>query len=447
VSDSSIEGPPRPRQSARKASVAGLLGTAIEGYDFAVYAYLVVFLAPLFFPAGNQAVGILAALLALGAGFLGRPLGGLFFGRLGDRYGRRFTLIVTIAVMGTSTFAMGLLPTYDSIGVWAPILLVLLRLVQGFSVGGELMGAATFVTEHSTPRNYGLLSAVVPFGNALGGALAPGVVGIVTLFVADDLMGAWGWRIPLLLSLPLTIVVFVLRRRLHESPEFGTLAEREDPTRATPIREVFTAHRRALLQVVGLSTSVMFIGLFALSYIPLDLQFAGGRTPGEAARYASVAMFCAMPCQLLMGRLVDRFGRYRIQMIMLCVSAVAVFPLLYVIGNAERSGIGVPITYVLFVLVAATVSIPAFGTFTALFPTRVRYTGAALGFGVGSVLGSGFGPFLSSLSAQATGSRYAPGFLLVGVAVIGLFAMWTTRGSRAVPTAVPTETIEEKRPV
>ncbi|MEQ3549731.1 MFS transporter [Pseudonocardia nematodicida] len=435
MSTSARDTSPTTRQSTRRASVAGLLGTAIEGYDFAVYAYLVVFIAPLFFPAENRAIGILAALLALGAGFLARPLGGIYFGRMGDRYGRRFTLVVTITIMGTATFLMGLLPTYDSIGIMAPILLVLLRFVQGFSVGGELMGAATFVTEHSSQKNYGFLSAIVPFGNALGGALAPGVVGIVTLFVADDLMGAWGWRIPLLLSLPLTVLVVVLRRRLHESPEFGNLARRRDTTAATPVAEVLKHHRRALLQVIGLATAVMFIGLFALSYIPLDMQFAGGRSAGEAARYASIAMFCAMPCQLLMGRTVDRFGRYRVQLVMFCASAAAVFPLLYVIGNADRLGVLAPITYVLFVCIAATVSIPAFGAFTALFPTHVRYTGAAIGFGIGSVMGSGFGPFLSSLSAEVSGTRYAPGFLFVGIAVIGLLTTWSTRPRSHTATA------------
>ena len=193
---STAEAPaPANHQSARRAGTAGMLGTMIEAYDFAIYTYLVVFTAPLFFPADNPSTG-----------FLARPLGGLFFGRLGDRRGRRFTLIATVVTMGTATFVIGLLPTYATIGVLAPVLLVFLRLLQGFSAGGELMGSATFVTEHGTKRNYGFLASITPLGNALGAALAPAVVGVVTLVIADDLMRDWGWRIPLLLSLPLTIL-------------------------------------------------------------------------------------------------------------------------------------------------------------------------------------------------------------------------------------------------
>ncbi|MEQ3549738.1 MFS transporter [Pseudonocardia nematodicida] len=428
------------RQSVRKAGTAGLLGTAIEGYDFAVYAYLVVFIAPLFFPAENRTVGILAGLLALGAGYLARPLGGLFFGRLGDRRGRRFALVVTITMMGSATFLMGALPTYESIGVWAPVLLVLLRIVQGFSVGGELMGAATYVTEHGTGRNHGVLSAIVPFGNSLGGALAPGVVGVVTLLIADQAMGEWGWRVPLLLSLPLTVLVLVLRTRLSDSPEFEKLAERQDVTTGSPVREVLAHHRAALLQVVVLSASVMFVGLFAVSYLTLDMQSTAGRSPGEAARIAAVASFCLMPCQLVTGRLVDRFGRFRLQVVLFAASACVVVPTMYTISDPGLPVAASVLVYVVFYCVAGCTFIPAFGAFTALFPTRVRYTGSALGFGIGSSIGAGFGPFLSSYSADLAGNRYAAAVLFVAVVVLGLVASWTMR-----PVAGPVAAMTPRR--
>lgn len=406
-----------------------MLGTMIEAYDFAIYTYLVVFTAPLFFPAENPTTGVLAALLALGAGFIARPVGGLFFGRLGDRRGRRFALIATVVTMGTTTFLIGLLPSYESIGVLAPILLVLLRLVQGFSAGGELMGSATFVTEHGTRRNYGFLSAITPLGNALGAALAPGVVGIVTLFLAGDVMASWGWRIPLLLSLPLTLLVLVLRTRLDDSPEFKKNAEREETTSKAPLRDVVTQYPLALARVVVLAASVLFIGYFASAYLPIYLQTAGGMSPGEAARFASVGMLAAMPCMLLTGKLVDRYGRQRTQITLLLLVAAAVFPMMYAVGSG--GGVLAVVGFIAFVCLGGAVAVPAFATFTASFPTRVRYTGAALGYGLGGALGAGFGPYLSALSAELTGSRYAPAVLVLVVSAVGLVLTSTMKDTTA----------------
>lgn len=432
------EATPRGHQSARKAGTAGMLGTMIEAYDFAIYTYLVVFTAPLFFPAENPTTGVLAALLALGAGFIARPVGGLFFGRLGDRRGRRFALITTVVTMGLATFAIGLLPTYETIGVLAPVLLVLLRLVQGFSAGGELMGSATFVTEHGTARNHGLLSAITPLGNALGAALAPGVVGVVTLLFAGDVMASWGWRIPLLLSLPLTVLVLFLRTRLDDSPEFKRNAEQEQTTSKTPFRDVVTQHPGALVRVVVLAMSVLFVGYFASAYLPIHLQTAGGMTPGEAARFASVGMLAAMPCMLLTGRLVDRYGRRHTQIALLLLVAAAVFPLMYAVSATEGHVVLAAVGFIVFVCIAGSVAIPAYSAFTASFPTRVRYTGAALGYGLGGALGAGFGPYLSALSAEVTGSSYAPAVLLLVVCAVGLAVASTTPDTSRAQVDTPT---------
>ncbi|MEJ2890642.1 MFS transporter [Actinomycetospora aeridis] len=433
----------RGHQSARRAGTAGMLGTMIEAYDFAIYTYLVVFTAPLFFPADNPSNGVLAALLALGAGFLARPVGGLFFGRLGDRRGRRFALIATVVTMGTATFVIGLLPTYATIGVLAPVLLVALRLLQGFSAGGELMGSATFVTEHGTRRNHGFLSAITPLGNALGAALAPAVVGVVTLVIADDIMGAWGWRIPLLLSLPLTVLVLVLRTRLDDSPEFKRSAEREETASRTPVRDVVRQHPLALARVVVLAASVLFIGYFSAAYLPIYLQTAGGLSPGEAARFASVGMISAMPCMLLTGKLVDRYGRQRVQILLLVLAAVVVFPMMAAVGAPEGAGVLGVAGFIVFVCIGGSVAVPAFASFTASFPTRVRYTGAALGYGLGGALGAGFGPYLSALSAELTGSRYASAALLLVVAAVGLVVAATMRDTTAAPTADPVPAVAD----
>src|SRR5262245_28020419 len=208
------------KRASRRAAIAGLLGSLIESYDFYVYSYLVVYTAVLFFRTDDPAIAILASLGVLGVGYIARPLGGVFFGHLGDRIGRRRTLVITVVVMGLATTAIGLLPTFDQIGAFAPILIVLLRLVQGFSAGGELIGSATYVAEHSVEGNRGRLASFTPMGVAIGTALAPAAVAVSALALAPDQMAAWGWRIPLLLSFPLTLVCLYYRSRLDDSPAF-----------------------------------------------------------------------------------------------------------------------------------------------------------------------------------------------------------------------------------
>ena len=166
------------RSLVRRASLAGFFGTAVEAYDFMVFTFLIAYLSPQFFPGDNPAAGVLSSLAVLGTGFLARPIGGIAFGRIGDRYGRRFALILTISGMGGATILMGLQPTHTAVGILAPILLVLTRLLQGFFAGGEQMGSATFVTEHASTANYGILSAMTPVGFAFGSMLAPLVVAV-----------------------------------------------------------------------------------------------------------------------------------------------------------------------------------------------------------------------------------------------------------------------------
>lgn len=413
-----------PRRLVRRAAVAGFLGTAIESYDFFLYAYLVVYTAPLFFPSEDPLLGILSALLALGSGFLSRPLGGLFFGRLGDRRGRRLALMTTIIGMGVVTTAMGSLPTYATIGAAAPVLLVLLRLLQGFSAGGELAGSTTFVSEHAHRGNHGLLSTVTPLGTSFGAVLAPGAVALTTLLLSEEVMRTWGWRVPLLLSLPLTLVCLVMRMRLEDSPEFERLV-RNDRIPPAPVRELLTRHPGALAKVVVLSATVLMIGYLMATYVPLFLQEQVGFSAGAAAGLASFYALAAIGLTIGAGLVIDRVGRRNTMVIVMGSLAVLFVPVLML---AKATGGHLLVTGIGFAVLSGlggAVGAPMYATLTAVFPARVRYTGAAFGFGLGSALGGGVGPWLAAQLSASTDNPYAGGLLASGAAVVAVVVVFT----------------------
>ncbi|MDN5915319.1 MAG: MFS transporter [Pseudonocardia sp.] len=425
---------------ARRAAIAGLLGTMIESYDFAVYAYLVVYTAPLFFPGGSTVTAVLSSLLVFAAGFVARPIGGFFFGRMGDRLGRRHTLVITVTLMGAATFAMGVLPTHGAIGLAAPVLLVLLRLLQGFSAGGELMGSATFVAEYSTAKRRGLFSAMTPLGFSTGVAVAPAVVALATL-VSGDQMATWGWRIPFLISLPLTILCLVYRVRLEDSPEFrAVVARQEVPT--SPVREVLREHWRAVLRVAALSVAVGLVGYTTAAYIPIYLQTTAGLPAATVSVIAAVALTLALPFALLSGVAVDRFGRQAVLVTVLVALLVTVVPIMLALGTAGTPIILVGVALWFLVGLAGAAPPPAYSAFTGLFPARVRYTGAAIGFNIGSVLGAGFAPYYAARLTAATGSPYAPALLLAAAAVLGI-AVITTAPRTDAGGLVPDRAAEE----
>ncbi|GAA1844253.1 glycine betaine/L-proline transporter ProP [Pseudonocardia ailaonensis] len=418
------------RKKVRRAQQAGFLGTLVEAYDFFVYTYLVLYTAPLFFPADNPTSGVLASLLTLGAGFLARPIGGLVFGWMGDRRGRRFTLLVTVTMMGGATLLIGLLPTYQQVGVLAPVLLVVVRLLQGFSAGGELMGAATYVSEHSSKGNRGRLSSVTPLGFTAGTVLAPAVVALVTLLVGPASMGSWGWRVPLLLSLPLAVLCLALRSRLDDSPEFEKLAEEQALAR-TPVREVVRHHFPALIRVILLGAVVLLSGYVVAGYVPVFLQQQAGIAPGTAATMAAVANCVGIPVVFAAGLLIDRIGKRPVMVLLLGTLTVVALPALMLIKHSGGVWILVVVAFAVLAALASSSSVPAYAAFTGLFPARVRYTGAAFGFGLGSALGAGFGPYLAAQLSVSTGNIYAPAFLMMGVSVIGIVVILTTPNTDA----------------
>ncbi|QMU21014.1 MFS transporter [Gordonia rubripertincta] len=428
MTDSAIEAPSP--AIVRRASLAGFLGTIVEAYDFFVYTYLIVYTAPLFFPSDDRIVGVLSSLLVLGSGFLTRPLGGLFFGRLGDRKGRRITLMITILGMGAATAAMGLLPTYEAIGIAAPALLVVFRLSQGFAAGGELAGSTTFVSEHSTKNNHGLLSTITPLGFSAGTAIAPAVVAVFAALLSEDVMGDWGWRIPMLLSIPLTLTCLLLRLGLEDSPEFKRLSAARQVPR-TPVRDLITGYWPQLVKVTLLSATVLMIGYIVAAFLPLFLQDQAGFAAGTTAAMASIAGVAAIVFTIVAGLVIDRLGRRNLMFVVLGALAVLFYPILSLMQASDGNFAVALLGFAVLGGLGGAAASPAYAALTATFPARVRYTGAALGFGLGSAIGGGFGPWLSAKLTATTGNIYSPAFLAIGAALIGI-AVIATLPSREV---------------
>ena len=418
--------------------MAGFFGTAVEAYDFMIFTFLIAYLSPQFFPSDDPAVGILSSLAVLGTGFLARPVGGIVFGRIGDRYGRRFALIFTITGMGGATALMGLLPTHSAVGMLAPVLLVLTRLLQGFFAGGEQIGSATFVTEHASAKNYGILSAMTPVGFAFGGTLAPLVVAVTTSLSSEEWMANWGWRIPLLMSLPLMLYVLYLRTRLEESPDFKKLADKHE-VQSSPLRSVVTRYPATLLRVIALSTSVLAIGYVVPAYMPLFLQQEVGMAPGTTAWIATAGSTFAIAVGFGSGFMIDRSGRRNTMILGLGLILVAMFPIMYFIKATGGNLFVTTLGQMLLVGLAGASAVPVYATLTSAFPAAVRYTGAAIGFGLGSAIGGGAGPYFAGKLTEATGNPYSASAIVGAAALLGIVVIATMPNSNS--SAAPEATL------
>ncbi|BBG02736.1 MULTISPECIES: MFS transporter [Pseudonocardia] len=409
---------------ARRASIAAAVGTAVEYYDFAVFGVLAVVLAPLFFPAGDPAVALLATLAVYGAAFLARPLGGLLFGRIGDRHGRRTVLLVTVALMGVATLATGLLPTYATIGIAAPVLLTVLRIVQGLSAGGEIGGAASLATESAPRARRGLFGSATSIGAAAGIAGASAVAGLVALVLTPEDMAAWGWRLPFLVAAPLLLISVALRWRVEDSPVFTEMRDGGERA-AAPVSEVLREHRAAVLRVAAAAFAQTTTGGLASVYLVVHLTSVLGYPLAQAVWLSVGIALVPLTVIAWTGALSDRFGRRRIGALGYGGFAVLAIPCFALMGLGS-----LPVA----VLAALVLNIPygvvlgvAFTQYAELFPTRVRYTGVSLGFNVGGVVGSGLFALVATFLVEVTGSPLGPAFYLVTAAAVGLLVLLSVR--------------------
>jgi len=420
---------PRPSAAqARRVATASAVGTTVEWYDFFIYgtAAATVF-GPRFFPQVSPVVGTLSAFATFGVGFLARPLGGVVMGHFGDRIGRKSMLVWSLLMMGVSTLGIGLLPDYSQIGVWAPTLLILMRLLQGFALGGEWAGAVLMSVEHAPAEQRGYFGSIVGMGLPIGLVLSNLVFLIASVAAEPATFAAWGWRIPFVASAILVVIGLFIRVRLDESPEFAAL-QRKGLAARMPVLDLLRTDAATVLLAAGtytgISTSGYIVLVYFVSYATGVLKIPLPTVLGLVLVTASI-FAVSVP---MWARWSDRIGRPRVMLwgtgALIAWSAVF-FPLLDT-KSVPLMALGLGVVLVLQGAYIGTQ--PAF--FAELFPTSIRYSGASLSNTLGTILGGAPAPFVAAALFSATGTSTAVGAYITAMAAVSFVSVAILRHRR-----------------
>lgn len=410
---------PADPSTLRRAIAASALGNATEWFDYGIYAYGVTYISAALFP-GDTDEAVLFALATFAISFLVRPLGGLFWGPLGDRIGRKSVLALTILLMAGATFGVGLIPSYDHIGFWAPTLLILLRMVQGFSTGGEYGGAATFMAEYAPDDRRGFLGSFLEFGTLAGFSLGAALMLLFSLTLGDAAMHDWGWRIPFLIAAPMGLIGTYLRSRMEDTPIFLEECVVEEARRSPGIGTLMRDHWRPLLVVGGLVVALNVVNYTLLSYMPTYLQRRIGLSPDQALIVPIIGMLFMMVFLPFAGALSDRIGRRPMWRVSLIGLLVGVVPLYMLMGTGLA---GATVAFILLGLLYVPQLATISATFPALFPTAVRFAGFAIAYNISTSIFGGTAPMIGSGLTGATGDPLMPAYYMMLACLVGLVAL------------------------
>lgn len=417
--------PPSPATVA----FASFIGTTIEWFDYLVFgAATVLILNPLFFPSADPATSTLAGFGAIAVAFIARPLGGLFFGHYGDRIGRKRMLVLSVLMMGCGTFAVGLLPTYGQIGVWAPTLLVILRFFQGFAVGGEWGGAVLMSLEHAPPHRRAFYASFPQAGVPAGVVLSTGAIALITQVFSEEDLLAWAWRLPFLASVVLVAVGLYVRLRVTESPEFLAAREQQEPPKV-PAADIVRTHKHALVSgmLASLAPNAMFYlaSTFFLSYATTTLGVSSG--------IVLIALISAAALEVvtlpLFTILADRWTTRRFLVVASLAVAVGSVPVLLLLNTATVAGVFAAYFLALPLLHAMSYGVVA-GFIADLFPAEVRYSGSSMAYQFGGLVTSAPVPIIASMLLTSTGSSISIALYVVAACAVGAAAVaWSPRPS------------------
>jgi MFS transporter, MHS family, proline/betaine transporter len=426
-------------RTLRRAIFGASVGNTVEWFDFATYNFLAVTLAAVFFPPGDPTAALLSTFAIFAAAFFMRPLGGLFFGPLGDKIGRQRVLATVIILMSLSTFVIGLLPPYATIGVWAPLLLVVARCLQGFSAGGEFGGASTFLAEYSPDDRRGFLVSWLEFSTLIGFVLGSVLVLCLSTALSEDALISWGWRIPFLLAGPLGLVGLYIRLRLEDTPEFKALQETGEVSRS-PFKETLVENWKQILQVGGL-VIIQNIGFYVvLSYMTTYFQDPLGFSPTAASLSTTITLLVGMALIPPLGALSDRVGRKPLLLASCIGYAVLTYPL-FLLLNTGNLFAAIVAHVALGALLAVFIS-TSIAALTELFPTRVRYGGFSIGYNFSVAIFGGSSPYLAQYLVSTTGNPLSPAFIVIGGAVATLLVVLTVRETAGTDLAKTQDDLE-----
>jgi MHS family proline/betaine transporter-like MFS transporter len=426
-------------RTVKRAVAASALGNAMEWFDFGVYAYLAVTIGKVFYSGASDSVQTLASFATFALSFLVRPLGGTFFGPLGDRIGRKRVLAVTIILMAGATFCVGLIPSYASIGFWAPLLLILCRLLQGFSTGGEYGGAATFIAEYAPDKRRGFYGSFLEMGTLLGYIFASGIVLILTETVGADGLQAWAWRVPFLIGGPIGVIGLYLRLKLDDTPAFQKLEAGQATTHATAgdrhpepaehieasqkreLKDLVAAHWRPLALCIALVGAYNVTDYMLLSYMPTYLGEQLGRPLTMELGSIIIIMAAMILVMTFVGRLSDRVGRKPLLMAGMLGFLILTWPAFYLLkqGSWGPTLAGMTLLGASLVCLLGTMS----ATLPAMFRTDVRYGGLAIGYNISAAVFGGTTPLVMEALIKGTDNSYAPAWYTMLFAVIGIISV------------------------
>jgi MHS family proline/betaine transporter-like MFS transporter len=417
----------RHTSEAKKATVAASFGTFLEYYDFSCYGYVAAMLASSFFPGDDPTASLLSTLAVFGSAFIVRPLGGIFFGHIGDRYGRKPTLLATVLLMGFSSTAIGLLPTYASIGVAAPVLLITFRLLQGLSAGGEIGGAASYIREWAPPQRRALYISFIPGIAVLGKATAAGMAGIAAAMFAKD-SPDWAWRVPFLAAFPLMLGCLWIRLKIEDSPEFKALQTAGALSKA-PFGELFRAYPASLAKLM-LFALVQTVGTYiGTVYVAVYMKAVLKMPQSQVGFIVLIAITCAAVLIPVFGWVTDRVGAKKVLAASYCFYIVLSYPMYSLMG---------PDSFMLSVFALVVTMLPytlcqagSYLMYPELLPTRVRSTGVSFGHSFGSVIGGGLMPYLATALIAWSGDIMVPTYMLMANGALGLFVILSVRDAAA----------------
>ena len=420
------------KDARRRVLWGSFFGNFVEWFDYAVYGYLAATISQAFFPETDRQTALLATFAVFAISFFIRPLGGFVWGHIGDRLGRRTALSLSILIMSGATFCIALIPSYAVIGVGAPILLLAVRVVQGFSAAGEYAGASAFLVEYAPANRRGLYAAVVPASTAAGLLLGSLLAALLSIVLTPEQMTEWGWRLPFLLAAPMGLIGRYIRTKLEDTPAFRAIEDQAETTHA-PVKDMFSKHWRALLLAVG-AVLLNAVGFYViLSYMPTYLSEELGFGSTESFFATTIALTTYIGFIFLTGLASNRFGRKRVLLTASVAFILFTVPAFMLLDTGSFAMVLLVQIALGAMLTLNDGTLPSF--LAELFPTRIRYSGFAVSFNLSNAVFGGTAPFMATLLIGMMHTKLAPAWYLVAAAAVSLVAVMCAKETSNRPLA------------